>query len=58
MRRDAQPNTAVPAGTIEHEDDLLGGTGANRFGEGGQLDLEERDTDCRSKGRKWDLNSA
>ena len=41
----AQPQAFVPAGTVEHEDDLFGRTGADLTGEGGQLHLEERDTD-------------
>src|SRR5260370_38919336 len=34
-----------PASAIEHEDDLLGGTGADLAGECFQLDLAERDAD-------------
>ena len=33
----------VPAGAVQDEHDLLGGAGADRAGEGGELDLEERD---------------
>jgi hypothetical protein len=40
-----EPLAGVPARTIQDQDDLLAGAGADRRGEGDQLDCEERDAD-------------
>ena len=45
MLGDAQLDAGVPPGAIQDQDDLLGGAGADRRGEGRKFDLEERDTD-------------
>ena len=45
----AKLGTGVPAGAIQHEHDLFGGTGASSTGKGRQLDLEERDGDAGSE---------
>ncbi len=42
---DAQPLAGVPAGAVQDEDDLLGGTGADGAGESGELDCEQGDAD-------------
>ena len=41
--RDREACAGVPAGAVQHEDDLLGRTGAGLACEGGQLRLEERE---------------
>jgi hypothetical protein len=42
----AQFDAGVPAGAVEHQHDLLGGTGSHCSREGGQLDFKERDADA------------
>ena len=41
----AEVDAGMPAGSVEHENDLLGGTGTNMPGKGRQLHLEEGDAD-------------
>lgn len=45
MRGHLQPEAAVPARAIKHQDNLLGGAGADGLGKDGQLHLKERDAD-------------
>lgn len=45
----AEPDTAMPAGAVEHEHNLLAWTGADGLSEGGEFHLEERDTDRRGQ---------
>ena len=47
--------TGVPAGTIQDEDDLLLGAGADLAGEVGQFDFEERDA---HRGRQMEEGAA
>ncbi len=42
-----QAEARVPAGPVEHEDDLLAGTGPDRVGERGELDFKECNADAR-----------
>lgn len=45
--RHAQPYAGMPASAVEHEDDLLGGAGADGTSERGELDFKDRNTDRR-----------
>ncbi len=46
---DTQADTAMPTGSVKHEHNLLAGSHVNLAGELGELDLKERNVDCRGQ---------
>jgi hypothetical protein len=49
MLRHAQPHAGMPAGAVEHEDDLLGRTGTDGTSKGSELHLKEGNADRRGE---------
>src|SRR5262245_52515101 len=53
MLRHAQLQATMPAGAIQHEHDLLGGTDADLAGTGGSLDFKEGHADGGRQMKDW-----